>query len=129
MRLDGWLAPLASVKAIASYMKVSRTTVYRVIGRWLDEGEAGLEDRPEGRPKGAGEPRARRLPRPRRPGTEGGRRGERSEASTVGRIMAVYRALGIEKEQIERRKAYQSYSTVFDSLPTSRYLCITRFMS
>jgi putative transposase len=47
LHLDGW-----SVKAIASYLKVSRKTVYRVVGRWLKEGEDGLEDRPPGRPKG-----------------------------------------------------------------------------
>ena len=39
LHLDGW-----SVKAIASYLKVSRKTVYRVIGRWLEEGEDGLQD-------------------------------------------------------------------------------------
>ena len=47
LHLDGW-----SVKAIASYLRVSRTTVYRIFGRWIEEGDAGLEDRPPGRPKG-----------------------------------------------------------------------------
>jgi len=47
LHLDGW-----SVKAIASYMRVSRTTIYRVLGRRIEEGEAGLEDRPPGRPRG-----------------------------------------------------------------------------
>ena len=47
LHLDGW-----SVKAIASYLKVSRMTVYRVIGRWLKEGEEGLANRAPGRPKG-----------------------------------------------------------------------------
>jgi transposase len=47
LHLDGW-----SVKAISSYLKVSRMTVYRVIGRWLKEGEEGLTNRPAGRPKG-----------------------------------------------------------------------------
>jgi transposase len=47
LHLDGW-----SVKAIASYLKLSRMTVYRIIGRWLEEGEEGLADRPAGRPKG-----------------------------------------------------------------------------
>src|SRR5215216_5395849 len=47
LHLDGW-----SAKAIASYLKVSRKTVYRVIGRWLEEGDEGLADRPPGRPKG-----------------------------------------------------------------------------
>ncbi len=47
LHLNGW-----SVKATAAYLKVSRKTVYRVIGRWLEEREAGLEDRLAGRPKG-----------------------------------------------------------------------------
>lgn len=47
LHLDGW-----SAKAVASYLGISKKTVYRVIGRWLEEGEAGLEDRPPGRPKG-----------------------------------------------------------------------------
>jgi len=47
LHLDGW-----SVKSIASYMRVSRTTVYRVIGRWIEEGEAGLADKQPGRPGG-----------------------------------------------------------------------------
>lgn len=47
LHLDGW-----SVKATASYLGISRKTVYRVLGRWLEEGDAGLEDRPPGRPKG-----------------------------------------------------------------------------
>ena len=47
LHLDGW-----SVKSIASYMRVSRTTVYRVIGRWIEEGEAGLADKQSGRPGG-----------------------------------------------------------------------------
>ncbi len=55
LHLDGW-----SVKAMASYLKVSRTTIYRVLGRWIEEGDAGLEDRPPGRPKGV----RKSLPRP-----------------------------------------------------------------
>jgi transposase len=47
LHLDGW-----SAKAIASYLKVSRTTVYRVLGRWIEGGDAGLEERKPGRPKG-----------------------------------------------------------------------------
>lgn len=47
LRLDGW-----SVKCIASYLKVSRSTVYRVLDRWFFEGEEGLQDKPRGRPPG-----------------------------------------------------------------------------
>jgi putative transposase len=44
LHLDGW-----SVKAIASYLKVSRMTVYRVIRSWIEDGDEGLEGRPAGR--------------------------------------------------------------------------------
>ena len=44
---EGW-----ADKSIARYMKVDRSTVYRVRKRSEEEGEQGLEDRPGGRPKG-----------------------------------------------------------------------------
>ena len=44
---EGW-----SDKAIAGYMKIDRSTVYRVRRRFEQEGEQGLGDRPAGRPKG-----------------------------------------------------------------------------
>jgi transposase len=44
---EGW-----TDKSIARYMKVDRSTVYRVRKRLEEEGEEGLEDRPAGRPKG-----------------------------------------------------------------------------
>ena len=47
LRLDGW-----SAKVIASYLKMSRSTVYRVLDRWFFEGEEGLQDKPRGRPPG-----------------------------------------------------------------------------
>ena len=43
----GW-----SVKAIAGYLKITRDTVYRTLKRFIEEGEAGLEDKKRGRPKG-----------------------------------------------------------------------------
>jgi hypothetical protein len=46
LRLDGW-----SAKAIASYLKVGRATVYRILDRWFEEGEEGLQDKPRGRPQ------------------------------------------------------------------------------
>jgi DNA invertase Pin-like site-specific DNA recombinase len=39
-------------KSIARYLKVDRSTVRRVLARWMGEGPVGLEDRKRGRPKG-----------------------------------------------------------------------------
>ncbi len=48
LHLDGW-----SAKAIASYLKISKMTVYRALDRWFSEGEEGdLRDKPSGRPRG-----------------------------------------------------------------------------
>jgi putative transposase len=44
----GW-----SVKAIAGYLKITRDTVYKTLKRFIEEGEAGLEDKKRGRPRGA----------------------------------------------------------------------------
>jgi len=100
LHLDGW-----SVKAIASYLKVSRMTVYRVVGRWLREGEAGLEDRPIGRPKGVRKMDLATMDFIRRTqeNPELGafrihaaleqKRGAEVSVRTVGRVMAVHRDL------------------------------------
>ena len=47
LRLSGW-----SVKAIAGYLGVHHSTVYRTMERWKEGGLEGLEDRPFGRPPG-----------------------------------------------------------------------------
>ncbi len=47
LHLEGW-----ADKSIAGYMRVDRSTVYRVRKRYEEEGEEGLEDKPGGRPKG-----------------------------------------------------------------------------
>src|SRR3712207_4936728 len=44
---EGWI-----VKAIAGYLKINRDTVYETLKRFIEEGEAGLEDKKRGRPKG-----------------------------------------------------------------------------
>jgi len=49
LHADGW-----TVKAIAGFLKMSETTVYRTLRRWAEEGVYGLEDKPRGRPKGRG---------------------------------------------------------------------------
>lgn len=101
LHLDGW-----SVKAIASYLKVSRMTVYRVIERWLEEGEQGLTDRPAGRPKGVRKVDLATMDAIRRmqenpelgafrihAALEQKKRGIEVGLRTVGRIMAVHRNL------------------------------------
>lgn len=47
LHAEGW-----TVKAIASYLRVNRDTAYVALKRWIEEGEAGLEDRKRGRPGG-----------------------------------------------------------------------------
>ena len=47
LHADGW-----SAKAISGYLKVGTSTVYRILKRWAEEGPAGLENRPHGRPPG-----------------------------------------------------------------------------
>ena len=47
LHAEGW-----SAKAIAGYLRVGTSTVYRTLKRWVEEGLAGLEDRPHGRPPG-----------------------------------------------------------------------------
>ena len=47
LHADGW-----SAKAISGYLRVGTSTVYRILRRWAEEGPAGLEDRPHGRPPG-----------------------------------------------------------------------------
>jgi hypothetical protein len=41
----------------AGYLKVDRSTIYRVVRRWVEEGPEGLEDKKRGRPKGETERR------------------------------------------------------------------------
>ena len=100
LHLDGW-----SVKSIASYMRVSRTTVYRVIGRWIEEGEAGLADKQPGRPGGVRKMDLATMDFIRRSqeNPELGafrihaaleqKRGAEVSVRTVGRVMAVHREL------------------------------------
>jgi putative transposase len=46
LHAEGW-----SAKAISGYLRVHRSTVHRVLRRWVEEGVGGLEDRPHGRPR------------------------------------------------------------------------------
>ena len=48
LREEGW-----SDKGIAGYMRVDRSTVYRIRKRFEEEGEEALKGRPGGRPRGA----------------------------------------------------------------------------
>jgi putative transposase len=47
LHYEGW-----ADKSIARYLGVDRSTVYRVLRRWMEEGPAGLEDKKRGRPSG-----------------------------------------------------------------------------
>jgi putative transposase len=47
LHAEGW-----SAKAVAGYLRVGRSTVYRILGRWAEQGPEGFEDRPHGRPPG-----------------------------------------------------------------------------
>jgi putative transposase len=47
LHAEGW-----SAKAIAGYLRITRDTVYKTLRRWIEEGEAGLEEKKRGRPKG-----------------------------------------------------------------------------
>jgi putative transposase len=115
LHLDGW-----SVKAIASYLKVSRMTVYRVLGRWLEEGEEGLADKLPGRPKGVRKMDLATMDFIRRAqeNPELGafrvhaaleqKRGAEVSVRTVGRVMAVHRGLyglGKPKRSPHQKKA------------------------
>lgn len=42
LHAEGW-----NVKSIASYLRTARTTVYRALKRWIEEGPEGLDDRPK----------------------------------------------------------------------------------
>src|SRR5215210_2540639 len=100
LHLDGW-----STKAVASYLGISKKTVYRVIGRWLEEGDSGLQDRPPGRPKGVRKMDLATMDFIRRSqeNPELGafrihaaleqKRGADVSVRTVGRVMAVHRDL------------------------------------
>jgi putative transposase len=47
LRVDGW-----SAKAIAGYLGIGRSTVYKILKRFEEEGAEGLADKPHGRPSG-----------------------------------------------------------------------------
>lgn len=47
LRVDGW-----SAKAIADYLGIGRSTVYKILKRFEEEGAQGLKDKPHGRPAG-----------------------------------------------------------------------------
>jgi putative transposase len=47
LRVDGWTA-----KSIAGYLGIGRSTVYKFLKRFKEEGLEGLKDKPHGRPAG-----------------------------------------------------------------------------
>jgi transposase len=98
--LDGW-----SVKAIAGYLDIARSTVYEVLRRWVDEGWPGLADRPLGprRPARKVDLKAMAAIRRLQANPELGefrihaalaQQGIHLSPRTCGRILALHRALG-----------------------------------
>lgn len=109
---EGW-----SDKNIARYLKVDRSTVYRVRKRAAElEGEAGLKDKPKGRPKGVHKVDLRAMNEVRKlqENPELGafrihaaleRVGIYLSPRTVGRILAAHReAEGLEKPSRGRKE-------------------------
>jgi len=108
---EGW-----SDKSIARYLKVDRSTVYRVRKRFEEEGEEGLQDRSCGRPKGVAKVdlRAMNEVRKMQENPEIGefrvhaaleRMGIHLSPRTVGRILAANReAEGLEKPSRGRKE-------------------------
>jgi putative transposase len=103
LHAEGW-----NVKSIASYLGTARSTVYRALKRWIEEGAEGLDDRPNA---GGGARKAdlkayltvRRLQENPEVGAFRvraalARLGIHLSARTCGRILAVNRKLyGLEK--------------------------------
>jgi putative transposase len=108
---EGW-----ADKSIASYLKIDRSTVYRVRKRFEEEGEDGLRDRPVGRPKGVQKVDLRTMVEARKmqENPELGefrvqaaleRMGIRLSRRTVGRILAANReAEGLKKPSRGRKE-------------------------
>ena len=108
---EGW-----SDKGIARYLRVDRSTVYRVRRRFEEEGEEGLQDRPGGRPRGVAKVdlRAMNEVRKMQENPELGeyrvhaaleRMGIHLSPRTVGRILAANReAEGLERSSRGRKE-------------------------
>jgi len=104
LHAEGWTA-----LSIAGYLKTSKPTVHRALRRWIEEGVAGLEDRPKGRPAGVRKVDLRAIEAVRRlqenPNLGAFRvhaalkqMGVGLSRATCGRIMAVNRRLyGLQK--------------------------------
>ena len=104
LHAEGW-----TVKAITGYMRINRDTVYTALKRWVEEGEAGLEDKKRGQKGGVRKVTLRAMEAARRL-QENPHLGEfrvraalaqlgiHLSARTVGRILAVNRRFyGLQK--------------------------------
>jgi putative transposase len=112
LQREGW-----ADKSIARYLKVDRSTVYRVRKRFEEEGEEGRRDRPNGRPKGVQKVDLKAMVAVRRlqKNPELGefrvhaalaQIGMHLSPRTVGRILTANReAEGLEKPSRGRKKA------------------------
>lgn len=119
LHVEGWTA-----KAIAGYLQTSRPTVYETLRRWAAEGEAGLEDRPRGRPAGVRKVDLRTYETVRKLQKNPGLGAYRMQAAleqmgihlsraTCGRIMAINRRVyGLKKpdgtEQVPKEMPFRA---------------------
>lgn len=106
LHAEGW-----TVKAIAGYLKINRDTVYATLRRWVEEGEAGLEDKKRGQKGGVRKAGLKEYAAVRRIQENPAlgefrvraalaRIGIHLGARTVGRILAVNRRIyGFEKPE------------------------------
>ena len=109
---EGW-AP----RSIAGYLRAHRSTVYRILRRWVEEGVGGLDDRPHGRPTGVRKVDLKAIEAVRRLQENPGLGAFRVHAAlaqvgihlspaTCGRILALNRRLyGLEKPRGSSREA------------------------
>jgi len=114
LHVEGWTA-----KAIAGYLETSQPTVYDTLRRWASEGEAGLEDRPRGRPAGVRKVDLRTYEAVRKLQKNPGLGAYRMQAAleqmgiyisraTCGRIMAINRRVyGLKKPDSSAKAAKQ----------------------
>jgi putative transposase len=111
LHAEGWTA-----KSIAGFLKTGQPTVYDTLKRWASEGEAGLEDRPRGRPAGVRKVDLRTYETVRRLQKNPGLGAYRMQAvleqmgiyisrATCGRIMAINRRVYGLKKPDSRAKA------------------------
>ena len=116
-------------KSIARYLKIDRSTVYRVMRRWVEEGPEGLQDKKRGRPKGVRKVDLRAIDAVRRLQEKSELGAFRMQAAleqagihlsvrTVGRILKTNRDLyELDKP---KRSPHQKRQMPFEASPDTR---------